>query len=92
MIPAKPLDRAISNIKYRFGKESKGMLRFFQPPSLHRNLYLIDEWPLSHEHTMIFLEREMVTPWLMEPGGSMPHSQELSNNPFPEPNQPNFSS
>jgi hypothetical protein len=22
----------------------------------------------------------------MEPGGSMPHSQELSNNPYPEPN------
>jgi hypothetical protein len=28
-------------------------------------------------------------PWLMEPGGSMPHSQDLSNNPYPEPNQPN---
>ena len=26
----------------------------------------------------------------MEPGGSMPHSQGLSNNPYPEPNQPNF--
>ena len=25
----------------------------------------------------------------MEPGVSMPHSQELSNNPYPEPNQPN---
>ena len=25
----------------------------------------------------------------MEPGGSMPHSQELSNNSYPEPNQPN---
>ena len=25
----------------------------------------------------------------MEPGGLMPHSQELSNNPYPEPNQPN---
>ena len=24
----------------------------------------------------------------MEPGGSMPHSQGLSNNPYPEPNQP----
>jgi hypothetical protein len=24
----------------------------------------------------------------MEPGGSMPHSQRLSNNPYPEPNQP----
>ena len=26
----------------------------------------------------------------MEPGGSMPHSQGLSNNPYPDPNQPNF--
>ena len=27
----------------------------------------------------------------MEPGGSMPHSQGLSNNPYPELNQPNSS-
>ena len=26
----------------------------------------------------------------MEPGGSMPHSQGLSNNTYPEPNQPNY--
>ena len=32
-----------------------------------------------------------LTPWLMEPVASMPHSQRLSNNPYPEPNQPNFS-
>ena len=25
----------------------------------------------------------------MEPGGSIPHSQGLSNNSYPEPNQPN---
>ena len=25
----------------------------------------------------------------MEPGGAMPHSPGLSNNPYPEPNQPN---
>ena len=31
-----------------------------------------------------------LTPWLMEPGGSMPHSQGLSNNSYPEPNQPNY--
>ena len=24
----------------------------------------------------------------MEPGGSIPHLQELSNNPYPKPNQP----
>ena len=32
-----------------------------------------------------------LTPWLMEPGGSMPHSQGHSNNPYPKPNQPNSS-
>jgi hypothetical protein len=26
----------------------------------------------------------------MEPGGSMPHSQGLSNTSYPEPNQPNY--
>ena len=25
----------------------------------------------------------------MKPGGSIPHSQRLTNNPYPEPNQPN---
>jgi hypothetical protein len=32
------------------------------------------------------------TLWLLKPGGSMLHSQGLSNNPYPEPNQPNSSS
>jgi hypothetical protein len=31
------------------------------------------------------------TPWLMKPGGSMPHSQEVSNNLYPEPKQSNSS-
>jgi hypothetical protein len=31
----------------------------------------------------------ILTPWLMEPEGSMPNSQGLSNNSYPEPNQPN---
>ena len=30
------------------------------------------------------------TTWLMQPGGSMPHTQGLSNNPYNEPNQPNY--
>ena len=33
----------------------------------------------------------LVTPWAIEPGGFMPHSQGLSNNPYLEPNQPNSS-
>ena len=36
------------------------------------------------------VKRIKLTPWLMEPGGSMPHSQGLSNNSYPEPNQPNY--
>ena len=31
-----------------------------------------------------------LTLWLMELRGSLPHSQGLSNNPYPEPNQPLF--
>ena len=31
-----------------------------------------------------------LTPWLMEPGGSMLHSQGLSDNPYPDSNQPNY--
>ena len=34
---------------------------------------------------------EMITPLLMKPGGSVPHLKGLSNNPYPEPNQPNSS-
>ena len=33
----------------------------------------------------------IITPWLMEPGGSMQHSQGFSNNPYPESNEPNSS-
>ena len=29
-----------------------------------------------------------LTPWLMEPADSVPHSQGPSNNPYPEPNEP----
>jgi hypothetical protein len=34
---------------------------------------------------------QLLTPWIMEPGGSMPHSQSLSNNSYHEPNQPSSS-
>ena len=56
MIPAKPVDRAISNIKYRLGKYYARMaltpppfkLRvcrdFSNPP---RDPYVINEWPLK---------------------------------------------
>ena len=54
MIPAKPLDRAISNIKYQVGKYyvrmGLSMERFFQP-SPPQDPYVINEWPLTHTET-----------------------------------------
>ena len=38
----------------------------------------------------ITIPAHWLTQWLMGPGGSMPHSQGLSNNSYPEPNQPNY--
>ena len=35
--------------------------------------------------------KDALTQWLVEPGGSMPHSQGLSYNPYPEQNKPNSS-
>ena len=37
----------------------------------------------------ITIGNNKLTPWLMEPVGSMLHSQGISNNSYPEPNQPN---
>ena len=34
---------------------------------------------------------DTLTPWLMEPGGSMLNSQEISTNPYPELNNSNSS-
>ena len=60
MIPAKPLDRAIYNIKYRLGKYYVRMgltpppakvrvIRDFSKPPLPRDPYVINEWPLIGE-------------------------------------------
>ena len=58
MIPAKPLDRAISNIKYRLGKyylrmgltpspcKSRVCRDFSNYPPLPREPYVINEWAL----------------------------------------------
>ena len=40
-------------------------------------------------NSIVFTINEL-TPWLMKPGGSIPHSQGISNNPYPELNQPNY--
>ena len=66
MIPAKPLDRAISNIKYRLGKyyvrmgltplppQSKSMQTFFQPLSLGTLTQLMNG-PLPHDGILCVL-------------------------------------
>jgi len=36
------------------------------------------------------ISTNLLTPWLVELAGSMPHSQGLSNNSYPEPNEPNY--
>ena len=64
---------------------------------------IVQDWEQIEAAQMKFLRSlEMVTcnyyslthsltPWLMEPGGSMLHSQGPSNNPYPELNHPNSS-
>ena len=47
-----------------------------------------NQYKLQRIYIYIYILK--LTPWLMEPGGSMPHSQGLSNNSYPEPNQPNY--
>ena len=60
MIPVKPLDRAISNIKYRLGEYYVRMgltplptvrvcRDFSRLPPLPRDPYVINEWPLIVE-------------------------------------------
>ena len=46
---------------------------------------------LKTKNSTLMIDEKLhkLTPWLMEPGGSMPHSLGLSNNSYPEPNQPN---
>ena len=47
--------------------------------------------PLDEELLIRLGLSTQLTPWFMKLRGSMSHSQELSNNPYPEPNQPNSS-
>ena len=53
-------------------------------------LYFIDlRAAIELLFVFIVLFINLLTPWLKKPEGSMPHSQGLSNNSYPEPNQPN---
>ena len=57
---------------------------------LNRSLGIVCRSAWFLQLTIIwFHQTYRLATWLMEPGGSMPHSQGLSNNTFPEPNQPN---
>ena len=51
---------------------------------------MINEKQNQHKIIIIHIINEVLAsdliPWPMEPGGSMPHSQGLSNNSYPEPN------
>ena len=71
MIPAKPLDRDISNIKYRLGKyyvrvglipsppKVRACRDFFNPPPFPRDRYVINEWSLRcHEVLLQILSTE----------------------------------
>ena len=50
---------------------------------------VVSEGINANTHLLIQLINQL-TPWHTEPGGSMLHSQGHSNNPYPEPNQPNY--
>ena len=47
--------------------------------------------PLHHCCGRYLQNMYFLTPWFLKPRGSMPHSQVLFNNSYPEPNQPNSS-
>ena len=50
-----------------------------------------NSWIISDiRYIVCFLLPILINEWGIEPGGSMPHSQGLSNNSYSEPNQPNY--
>ena len=65
--------------------EKSSLLKLRHLPSV--GLIVIIDPTIDIFNILLFSKR--LTPWLMEPGGSMQHSQGLSNNSYPEPNQPN---
>ena len=61
-----------------------GILLFICSSLTNCSTFNIEFTPLHSRDVLTLI------PWLMEPGGSMPHSQGLSDNPYPELNQPNY--
>ena len=73
----------VSHHLFRFGDTLISLNNF----RYYKNLPLINQLPLFDHKTR---ELELLTnSMLMGPEGSMPHSPGLSNNPYPDPNQPN---
>ena len=46
---------------------------------------------LANSSAINYFDVSILTPWLVEPGGSIIYSQGLSNKTYPEPNQPTSS-
>ena len=56
-----------------------------------QHMALVSSTVLKALAFQLYLQQFHLTPWLMEPGDLMPHSQGLSNHSYPELNQPNSS-
>ena len=55
-----------------------------------RQVFLSNKHRICHTRTLFVpLTTRLLTTWFMKPEDSMPHSQGLSNNSYPKPNQPN---
>ena len=72
----------------------QGIILAYNRPAFHSSVFEFlalclqsnFQWTLHCSNIFVVY----LTPWLMEPGDSMPHSEGLSNNPYPEPNQSNL--
>ena len=78
--------------KHTNPNEAKKRIRIKGPIRDSLNLNGIFKKLLVHlVSSLYFISVNELTPWLMEPGGSITHSEGRSCNACPEPNQPNSS-
>ena len=66
-------------------------IQFHHIPQIIQFTYSMAQQPLKSVDSPLMRVNSQLTPWLMESEGSMPHSQGLSNNPYPKLNQSIFS-
>ena len=50
-------------------------------------IFALKDFLSAEKRFLTNVEEYKLTPWLMEPGGSIPHSQGLFNIPYPESDQ-----